>query len=130
VSLLDVAEDAAGADRGELVIITNQPNTRPAVNSEPDCGVEGQGVGHARFVNDDQRRRSDPRRPVRQVAMIKGLGEFGQSLGADAGLLTENCSGGSGRGEADDLAAVVGPGEGEGAHGRGLPGAGRGDRQL
>ena len=27
VGLFDVAEDAAGADRGELLIITNQPDT-------------------------------------------------------------------------------------------------------
>ena len=37
---------------------------------------------------------------------------------------------GRGRGEAEHLAAVLGPGQGEGAHGGGLPGAGRGDRQL
>ena len=37
---------------------------------------------------------------------------------------------GGGRGEADHLAAVFGPGQGEGAHGGGLPGAGGGDRQL
>ena len=65
VNVLDVAEDAAGSDRGELLIITNQPDTRPAADGEPDCGVEGQGVGHAGLVDDDQRRRSDPRHPVR-----------------------------------------------------------------
>jgi hypothetical protein len=48
--------------------------------------------------------------------MIKGPGELGECVGADAGLLTEDGSGGSGRGEADDLAAIVGPGLGEGAH--------------
>ena len=37
---------------------------------------------------------------------------------------------GRGRGEADDLAAVLGPGQGEGAHRGGLPGAGRRNRQL
>ena len=69
VNVLDVAEDAAGSDRGELLIITNQPNTRAAVDGEPDCGVEGQGVGHAGLVDDDQRRRSDTRRPVRESAV-------------------------------------------------------------
>ena len=67
VGVFDVAEDAAGADRGELLIITDQPDTRAATDGELDCGVEGEGVGHAGFVDDDQRRRSDPGRPVRQL---------------------------------------------------------------
>jgi hypothetical protein len=41
MGLFDVAEDAAGADRGELLIITNQSDTGTAVDGEPDCGVEG-----------------------------------------------------------------------------------------
>ena len=101
VDVLDVAEDAAGADRGELLIITNQSDTRTAVDGEPDGGVEGQGVGHAGLVDDDQRRRSDRGHPIRQPAMVEGPGQFGQSVGADAGLLTEDGGCGSGRGEAD-----------------------------
>ena len=31
VGVFDVAEDAAGADRGELLIITDQPDTRTAI---------------------------------------------------------------------------------------------------
>ena len=54
VGVGDVAEDAAGADRGELLIITDQPDTRPAAESELNCGVEGEGVGHAGFVDDQQ----------------------------------------------------------------------------
>ena len=34
VVLLDVAKDTAGADRGELLIITDQPNTRTATDGE------------------------------------------------------------------------------------------------
>ena len=71
VALLDVAEDAAGADRSELLIITDQPDTRTPFESELDGGVEGQGVGHAGFVDDQQGRPPDRGRPVRQVAMIK-----------------------------------------------------------
>jgi hypothetical protein len=48
VPLLDVAEDTAGSDRGELLIITDQPDTRPAVESELHGGVEGEGVGQPR----------------------------------------------------------------------------------
>ena len=101
VDVLDVAEDAAGADRGELLIITDQSDTRTTADGEPDGGVEGQGVGHAGFVDDHQRRRSDRGHPIRQPAMVEGPGQFGESVGADAGLLTENGGCGSGRGEAD-----------------------------
>jgi hypothetical protein len=43
VGVLDVAEDAAGADRGELLIITDQPDTGTAIDGELDGGVEGEG---------------------------------------------------------------------------------------
>ena len=130
VGVFDVAEDAAGADRGELLIITDQPDTRTAIDGELDGRVEGEGVGHAGFVDDHQCRRADRGRPVGQVAVPQGPGEFGEGVGADAGLLAKNSGCGRGRGEAEHLAAVLGPGQGEGTHGGGLPGAGRGDRQL
>jgi hypothetical protein len=67
----DVAEDAAGADRGELLIIADQADTRTASDGELDGGVEGEGVGHAGFVDDQQGRRTDRRRPVGQLVVIK-----------------------------------------------------------
>jgi hypothetical protein len=70
VNVLDVAEDTASSDCSELLIITDQSDTRPAVDGELHCSVEGQGVGHARFVDDDQRRRSDRRCPVRESAVL------------------------------------------------------------
>ena len=45
--MCDVAEDAAGADRGELLIITDQADTGTAADGELDGGVEGEGVGNA-----------------------------------------------------------------------------------
>jgi hypothetical protein len=130
VGLFDVAEDAGGADRGELLIITDQPDTGTASDGELHGRVEGEGVGHAGFVDDHQRRRADRCRPLRQVAVPQGPGEFGECVGADAGLFGKNSGCGRGGGEAEDLAAVLGPGQGEGAHRGGLAGAGRGDREL
>ena len=130
VGVFDVAEDAAGADRGELLIITNQPDTRTSIDGELHGRVEGEGVGHAGFIDDHQRRRADRGRPVRQVAVLQGPGEFGECVGADAGLLGENSGCGRGRGEAEHLTAIIGPGESQGAHSGGFPGAGRGDRKL
>ena len=46
VNMFDVAKDTAGTDGSELLIITNQPDTRPTVESETDGGVEGQSVSH------------------------------------------------------------------------------------
>jgi hypothetical protein len=70
VALLDVAEDTAGADRGELLIITDQSHTRAAIDGELDSGVEGQGVGHAGFVDNQQGRPPDCSRPLRKVAVL------------------------------------------------------------
>jgi hypothetical protein len=54
VGVVDVAEYAAGADRGELLIITNQPDTGTSIDGELHGRVEGEGVGHAGLVDDDQ----------------------------------------------------------------------------
>ena len=97
----DVAEDPAGADRSELLIITNQPDTATPTDHELDSGVEGQRVGHAGFVNDHQGRRPDPRRPIRQVAVLQRPGELGERVGADAGLLAKDRGRGGGRGKPD-----------------------------
>src|SRR5215213_12033969 len=59
MTVLNVAEDAAGSDRGELLIITNQSDTRTTTDGELDGGVEGERVGHAGLVDDHQCRRAD-----------------------------------------------------------------------
>ena len=53
--LFDVAKHTAEADRGKLLIITDQADTRTAIDREVHGRVEGEGVGHARFVDDQQR---------------------------------------------------------------------------
>ena len=68
VAGLDVAEHAAGADRGELLIITDQPDTAAAADDELDGGVQGEGVGHPGLVDDHQRGPADAVRPVGQVS--------------------------------------------------------------
>ena len=49
VGLFDVAEDTAGADCGELLIITDQPDTGTSIDGELDGGVESEGVGQCRL---------------------------------------------------------------------------------
>ena len=65
MGLFDVPEDAAGADRGELLIITDQPDTGTSIDGELHGRVEGEGVSHPGFIDDQQRRRADRCRPVR-----------------------------------------------------------------
>ncbi len=71
VGVFDVAKDAAGADRGELLIISDQPDTPTTIDGELHGRVEGEGVGHAGFVDDHQGRRADRCRPLRQVAVVQ-----------------------------------------------------------
>jgi hypothetical protein len=54
MGLFDVAEDTAGTDRSELLIITDQPDTRTTMDGELHGRVKGESVGHARFVDDHQ----------------------------------------------------------------------------
>jgi hypothetical protein len=70
VGVGDVAQYAAGADRGELLIISDQSDVRASIEGELDDGIEGQGVGQADFVDDQQCRRADHGRPIGQVAML------------------------------------------------------------
>jgi len=51
----DVAQHAAGADRGELLVVTDQADAATALEDVGDSGVQGKGVGHARLVDHDER---------------------------------------------------------------------------
>ena len=75
IGVLDVAEDTAGADRGELLIIAHQSDTPTPTDHELDSGIEGQRVSHPGLVNDHQGRRPDPRSPIRQITMLQRPGE-------------------------------------------------------
>ena len=81
VTGLDVAQHAAGPDRGELLIITDQPDTATTADDERDGGVQGEGVGHPGFVDDHQCRPADALCPLGQLFVVDGPGELRQSLG-------------------------------------------------
>jgi hypothetical protein len=49
VAGFDVAQDTAGADRSELLIITDQPDTAAAADDELDGGVQGEGCRPSRL---------------------------------------------------------------------------------
>ena len=94
VGVGDVAEHAAGADRGKLLVVTDQPNTAAASDDEMDGGVKGQGVGHPGLVDHHQGRRPNPAGPAGQVVLAGGPGEFGEGVGDSADLVAELRRGG------------------------------------
>ena len=94
VGVGDVAEHAAGADRGELLVVTDQPNTAAASDDEVDGGVKGKGVGHPGLVDHHQGRRPNPPGPVGQVVLVGGPGEFGEGVGVGVDLVAELGGGG------------------------------------
>jgi hypothetical protein len=126
----DVPQDTAGADRRELLVVPDEAHGPAAGDDEVDGGGQGQGVGHARLVDDHQCPGPDVLGPVGQVVVGDGPDQLGQGVGAGAELLTQDRGGRGGRGEPDDGAAVGVPGGGQGAHGGGLPGPGGRDGQL
>ena len=130
VGVGDVAEHAAGADRGELLVITDQPDTAAASDDELHGGVKGKGVGHPGFVNHHQGRRPDRGRPVGQVVVAEDQVSLARVSVRMSIWSRKDSGGGRRRREPDHSAAVFGPGGGEGPHRGGFAGAGGGDRQL
>src|SRR5690606_9281633 len=58
VTLLgQVGQDPTGGDRGQLLVVPDQPDTAAGVNDVPDDGGQVAGAGHARLVDQHQRPR-------------------------------------------------------------------------
>ena len=63
VGTVQVTQDPTRADRGKLLVITDEPHAAACAGHELDGGVQGQRVGHPRFVDHDQRLCVDVGRP-------------------------------------------------------------------
>ena len=87
VGVGDVAEDPAGADRRELLVVTDQPHASAATDDVADGGVQGEGVGHPGLVDHHQGRRPNPAGPLGQLVLVEGPGEFGEGVGAGVDLV-------------------------------------------
>lgn len=84
---LDVAEDAAGADRGELLVVADEAHGAAAVEDELDDLVQRESVGHAGLVDDDEARRPDAIGPRGQwTPVVQGVGEEGHRVGVGVDL--------------------------------------------
>jgi hypothetical protein len=68
---LDVAENPTGTDRGELLIVADEPDTAASVNDVTHGCVEGEGVGHAGFIDHHQGGGADAGRPLRQLELVQ-----------------------------------------------------------
>ena len=76
----DVAEYAARADRGELLVVADEPDGGAPGEAVADHPVEGEGVGHARFVDHDQGLCADAGAPALEPAGGDLVVELGQRL--------------------------------------------------
>ena len=128
--LCDVAEDPAGADGGELLIITDQPDAATTADDELNGGVQGEGVGHPGFVDDHQAGPADAFRPVRQVMWWMDQVSLA-SVSAGAPVCVAEWAAAAADGASPTTwPPLSGPCLSEGAHGGGFPGAGGRDREL
>ena len=131
--LLDVAQDPARADGGELLVVADQAYDAATLGDVSDCGRQLGGGCLAGLVDDDHRVRADladPARPLRCRFVGEGPGQLGQGVGVAGDGLAEFVGGLGGRREADHLTAALGPGVREDAHRGGLAGPGRSEGEL
>ncbi len=110
----DVAEDAAGRDGVELLVVADEPDAGAALDRPTDQVVQAQCVGHAGLVDDDQRVRINLVHPIGGSGLGDLVGQLVQGVGVDAlaEFLAELGGDGRGRGEGEHIAAAVAPGGG------------------
>ena len=65
VGVGEVAQDAAGRDGGELLVVADEAHAGPARERVPDDGVEVERGGHAGFIDDEQGVGTDGGEPFR-----------------------------------------------------------------
>ena len=82
----DVAQDAAGADGGELLIVPDQPHAATTLEDELHRSVQGQGVGHPGLVDHHEGGGVDAGHPVGELPGAQGVGELGERVGLGVGL--------------------------------------------
>jgi hypothetical protein len=89
----EVAQDAAGRDGGQLLVVADEAHAGPARQRVPDHGVQVEGAGHAGFVDDEQGVRTDGVEPVSgriigggrwAAAGVGELDQFGDGVGGSA----------------------------------------------
>ncbi len=81
----DVAKYAAGPDRGELLVVTDEPDDGAAVDGVRDDAVEGEGVGHAGFVDHHERAWTDGAHERGAGGVDEVVVEFGECLARHCG---------------------------------------------
>ena len=87
---LDVAQDAAGGDGGQLPVVADEADAGAPLEREPGHRGQVAGGGHAGLVDDDQGLVVDglgPRRHRGLRAWRQLVDELGEGVGVGAGLL-------------------------------------------
>ena len=134
VLALDVAQEAACADRGQLLIVADQADGSTTADHVIDSSGEVEGAGHAGLIDDEERVLVDRVEPRGNGSAGRdGMDELRECVCRDgliAELLAEDSCRRGRRRKADDVAAARGPCVGECPHGDGLAGACGGEREL
>ena len=90
VAVFDVAEDTAGTDGSQLLIITDQPNTAAAANNELDGGVqESVSAIPASSINTNVEGPILKSIPAARIQVLEGPGEFGECVAGRTGVIVE-----------------------------------------
>lgn len=76
----DVTEHSARTDGGELLVVAEQLDHRTHLDGVVDHGGEGEGVGHARLVDDQQRPRANRRHQLRVGLVLQVVNLLGQGV--------------------------------------------------
>jgi hypothetical protein len=99
MGVFDVAKDTAGTNGGQLLIITDQPNTATAANNELDGGVQEKCVRHPGLIDQDQHRGTNPVNPLwgLVIQVLEGPHEFGEGVAGRTGVVVELSSRRGGR---------------------------------
>jgi hypothetical protein len=126
----DVAQDTAGADRGELLVVADEADLTRRGRRTKSTAASRDRVSAMPASSITTRCPARCRASQSGRSSCQGPGELGQGVGGRAELLTQDGGRGGGRGEPDDGAAVLDPRGGQGSHGGGLAGAGGRDREL
>ena len=85
----DVTQDAAGADRGELLVIADQPDAAPGIEDVADHLEQAQRVGHARLIDQHERALIDAGQVRVGGALVEVPAQLGQCVGGRTGLVAQ-----------------------------------------
>ena len=105
----DVTQYAAGTDRGQLLVVPNEPYDGTTIDGVRDDPVESEGVGHAGLIDHHQRPRLGRGGHVGRRGVGEVMVDLGERLARHVSRLSKRGGGGGRRCEADATEASLSP---------------------